>query len=132
MLNEGVEVRQRWKEYKNCMIARLVHQRKRCKRQNRQGRILKWVLIILTNGSQQFCYLGFSAFAWQLFITVKTCCVLSTISNKRTSHSGSNKYYLNGVLLTNNVDVLELGITVSGNLSYNAHINNIVARALQP
>jgi len=37
------------------------------------------------------------AFAWQLSISpiVKKCCVLSTVINKRTSHSGSNKYYLN-------------------------------------
>jgi len=46
-------------------------------------------------------------------------------------HSGSNKYYLNAVLLTNNVNVLDLGITISTDLSYNAHINNIIARALQ-
>jgi len=47
------------------------------------------------------------------------------------SYSGSNKYYLNGVLLTNNVNVLDLGITISADLSYNAHINNAVVRALQ-
>jgi hypothetical protein len=53
------------------------------------------------------------------------------VTNKRTSHSGSNKYYLNGLLLTTNVNVLDLGITKSADLSYNAHINKIVARALQ-
>ena len=42
-----------------------------------------------------------------------------------------NKYYLNGVLLTNNVNVLDLGITISADLSYNAHNNNIFARASQ-
>jgi hypothetical protein len=46
-------------------------------------------------------------------------------------NSGSNKYYSNGVLLTNYVNVLDLGITISADLSYNAHINNIVARELQ-
>jgi len=71
------------------------------------------------------------AFAWQLSINVQKCCVLSTVINKRTIHSGSNKYYLNGVLLANNVNVLDLGITISADLSYNAHINNIVARAVQ-
>jgi len=71
------------------------------------------------------------AFAWQLSINVKKCCVLSTVINKRTSHSGFDKYYLNGVLLTNNVNVFDLGITISADLSYNAHINNIVDRALQ-
>jgi hypothetical protein len=69
--------------------------------------------------------------AWQLSINVCKCCVLSTVSSKRTSHSGSNNYYLNGVLLTTNVNVLDLGITISADLSYNAHINNIVAKALQ-
>jgi len=58
-------------------------------------------------------------------------CVLSTAINKRTSHSGSYKYYLNGVLLTTNVNVLDLGITISADLSDNVHINNIVARTLQ-
>jgi len=64
------------------------------------------------------------------FFNVQKCCVLSTnvgLINKRTSHSGSNKYYLNGVFLTNNVIVLDLGITISADLSYNAHVNNIVA-----
>jgi len=56
---------------------------------------------------------------------------LSTVINKLTSNSGSIKNYLNGVLLTNNVNILDLGITISADLSYNAHINNIVARALQ-
>jgi len=71
------------------------------------------------------------AFVWQLSVDVQKCCVLSTVINKRTSHSGSNKYYLNEVLLTNNVNVLDLGIAISADLLYTAHINNIVARALQ-
>jgi len=48
-----------------------------------------------------------------LSIIVNKCCVLSTVINKRNSHSGSYKYYLNGVLLTNNVNVLDLCITIS-------------------
>jgi len=40
------------------------------------------------------------------------CFIYSTVINKRTSHAGSNKYYLNGVLLANNVNVLDLGITI--------------------
>jgi hypothetical protein len=67
------------------------------------------------------------AYTWQLFNYVHKCCVLSTVINKRTSHSGSNKYYLNGVSVTNNVNVSDLGITISAELSYNALINNIVA-----
>jgi len=35
------------------------------------------------------------AFARPLSINVQKCCVLSTVFNKRTSHSCSNKYYLN-------------------------------------
>jgi hypothetical protein len=69
--------------------------------------------------------------AWQLSINVQKCCVLSTITNKRTSRTGSNNYYLNGILLTSDVNVLDLGITISADLSYNMHINNIVAKALQ-
>jgi len=71
------------------------------------------------------------AFSWQLSINVDKYCVLSTVINKRTSISGSNKYYWNGILLTNNVYVLDLGITISADLLHNAYVNNIVARALQ-
>ena len=66
--------------------------------------------------------------AWQLSITVQKFCVLSTIINKHPSHTGSNNCYLNGILLTSNVNVLDLGITISADLSYNMHINNIVGK----
>jgi len=56
--------------------------------------------------------LATKAFAWQLSINVQKCCVLSTVINRRTSHSGSNKYYLNGVLCIINVNILDLGITI--------------------
>jgi hypothetical protein len=69
--------------------------------------------------------------AWQLSINVEKCFVLSTVRSKRSNHSISNKYYLNGVLLTNNACVLDLGITISCDLSYTAHVNDIVAKALQ-
>lgn len=69
--------------------------------------------------------------AWQLLINVEKCFVLSTVRSKRFNQSISNKYYLNGVLLTNNACVLDLGITISSDLSYTAHVNNIVAKALQ-
>ena len=36
------------------------------------------------------------------------------------------EYYLNGVLLTNNACVLDLGVTISSDLSYTTHVNNIV------
>ena len=68
---------------------------------------------------------------WQLSINVQKCYILSTVFNKRTNNSGSDEYYLHGVLLTNNVSVLDLGITISADLSYNEHIDNIVARASQ-
>ena len=53
------------------------------------------------------------------------------MSKKRRSHPGSNIYYLNEVLLTESVNVLDLGISISAYLSYNVHSNNIVAKALQ-
>jgi len=62
--------------------------------------------------------LATSAFAWQLSINVQKCCVLSTVINKRSSHSGSIKHYLNEVLLTNNVNVLDLGISIAYTLIY--------------
>jgi len=68
---------------------------------------------------------------WQLSINVKKCCVLSTAITKRSNLFTSNSYYLNGVLLTNESQVLDLGITISADLSFNVHINNIVAKALQ-
>ena len=69
--------------------------------------------------------------AWQLLINVEKCFVLSTVRSKRSNQSISNKYYLNGVLLTNNACVLDLGVTISSDLSYTTHVNNIVAKALQ-
>jgi hypothetical protein len=69
--------------------------------------------------------------AWQLLINVQKCFVLSTVSSKRTNVSSSRSYYLNGVLLTNSASVLDLGITISPDLSYTAHINNIVSKAFQ-
>jgi len=61
-----------------------------------------------------------------LYIDVQTYCVLSTAINKRTSHSDCNTYYLNGVLFTNSVNVLDLDITILADVSYNAHINNLL------
>jgi len=75
-------------------------------------------------------YMGY--FKLASLVTVEKCFVLFTARNKRSNHSISNKYYLNGVLLTNNACVLDLSITISFDLSYNAHVNNIVTKALGP
>jgi hypothetical protein len=65
---------------------------------------------------------------WQLKINISKCHVLST------SNSNNSKlcaYYLNNVRLSSCENVMDLGVTVSINLSFNMHINNIVAKSLQ-
>jgi len=66
---------------------------------------------------------------WQLTINIQKCCVLSTTTTKRKNIN--NSYYLNGLLLCNNSHVVDLGISISSDLTFNLHINNIVAKAFQ-
>ena len=68
---------------------------------------------------------------WQLSIIVQKCCVLSLNNNKLVCQNNNSSYYLNGVLLTSSEQVLDLGITISFDLSFKNHINNIVSKAFQ-
>ncbi len=63
---------------------------------------------------------------WQLAINVNKCAVLS-ISTKASTIPCH--YNLNGVAISLHNSYVDLGITVSHNLAFNEHINNIVAKA---
>ena len=64
---------------------------------------------------------------WQLDINIKKCHILS-ISSVPINPT-SQTYSLNGSDISPSSTSVDLGITVSGDLSYKAHINNIVAAA---
>lgn len=69
------------------------------------------------------------ASVWQLTINVIKCYVL-TVFNSRIAPS-PHVYYINGLAVPTCTSNGDLGITMSHDLSYKAHINNIVARAYQ-
>ena len=66
--------------------------------------------------------------SWQLAITNSKCCVVSTCVNKAVS---CNKYYLDRNLIPSTTCTLDLGITITSDLSFHTHINNMVSKALQ-
>src|SRR5664279_3813613 len=68
------------------------------------------------------------ASVWQMSININKCSVLSV----RRSSSGTNRSYsINGVCISASTHVHDLGITISSDLSFQLHINNIVATARQ-
>lgn len=66
---------------------------------------------------------------WQLGININKCAVLNVGSRNKIA-SGS-KYFINHTLLIKTDSVSALGVEVDSNLSYNAHISTIVAKATQ-
>ena len=65
---------------------------------------------------------------WKLKINLGKCDVI-TFSNKK--NVVVHKYYLNGDII-NRVNVIkDLGVTLTHNLNFNTHINNIVAKAFK-
>ena len=66
--------------------------------------------------------------SWQLAINISKCCVLSTGSNKAVF---CNKYYLGKNLVPSTSYTLDLGLTITCDLSFQTHINSIVAKAIQ-
>ena len=68
------------------------------------------------------------ASAWQLSININKCTVL-IVSNK--SSISNRSYFINGICIDASTHVRDLGITISSNLSFQLHINNIVAKARQ-
>jgi hypothetical protein len=63
---------------------------------------------------------------WQLTINVSKCSVLAISNQPRPS-----QYFINGVAIPQRNDFLDLGVTITNNLSFEAHINNIVSKARQ-
>jgi hypothetical protein len=66
--------------------------------------------------------------SWQLAINISKCCVVSTCFNKAVS---CNKYYLDRNLIPSTTYTLDLGITITNDLSCHTHIKNIVSKTLQ-
>jgi hypothetical protein len=65
---------------------------------------------------------------WQLTININKCAVLS-ISSK--SQPTSHAYFIGGLAISRLNSYVDLGITISSNLLFEQHINNIVSKARQ-
>ena len=66
--------------------------------------------------------------AWQLKINIGKCAVISLGSS---SLSSDFAYYIDGISIAAHTSQVDLGITISQDLSFHAHINNIVCKARQ-
>lgn len=65
---------------------------------------------------------------WQLTININKCAVLSLSRNSRpTCHD----YFINGLVIPRHNSYVDLGVTISSDLSFEQHINNIVSKARQ-
>jgi hypothetical protein len=65
---------------------------------------------------------------WQLSININKCAVVSLSSKPQPA---SRIYYIDGVAIPCRDSHVDLGITVSNDLSFELHINNIVSKARQ-
>jgi hypothetical protein len=65
---------------------------------------------------------------WQLTINVDKCLVLS-ISTK--SVPDQPQYYINGIPVLRRNSSVDLGVTISHDLSFDSHVNIVVSRARQ-
>ena len=66
---------------------------------------------------------------WQLTININKCAVLSVSSR---IPAVSHNYFIHGIsILHQDTSCVDLGVTISYNLAFNDHINNIVSRARQ-
>jgi ribonuclease P/MRP protein subunit RPP40 len=65
---------------------------------------------------------------WQLHININKCSVLPVT---HTSRSPVRQYFINGVAIPCQNSYVDLGVTVTSNLSFELHINNIVSKARQ-
>jgi hypothetical protein len=61
-----------------------------------------------------------------LYINISKCSILS-ISSK--THQVPRLYYINGISITSNSIIVDLGVTICADLSYQTHITNIVSKA---
>jgi ribonuclease P/MRP protein subunit RPP40 len=65
---------------------------------------------------------------WQLSININKCAVVSLSSKPQPA---SRIYYIDGMAIPCRDSHVDLGITVSNDLSFELHINNIVSKARQ-
>ena len=68
---------------------------------------------------------------WQLPINIRKCSVITiNRSESHTTHTASD-YYLDGSPLVESSSVMDLGIEINSDLSFQFHIGSIVAKARQ-
>lgn len=86
--------------------------------------------LINSSVSLQYSLNKLSAWAdlWQLAINILKCFVLSVSSN---GNIPVHPYFINGVCLSHCKSVVDLGITISNNMSFKSHIEGIVSKAYQ-
>jgi hypothetical protein len=65
---------------------------------------------------------------WQLHININKCSVLPVT---HTARSSVRQYFINGVAISCQNSYVDLGVTVTSNLSSELHINNMVSKARQ-
>ena len=68
------------------------------------------------------------ASVWQMSINISKCFVLPVC---KKSSLVCRKYFIKGQCINISSNILDLGITISSDLSFQLHINNIVAKARQ-
>ena len=71
------------------------------------------------------------SFDWQLPINIKKCSVISiNRSDTQTTHTARD-YYLDGSPLAKSTSIMDLGIEINSDLSFQSHIGSIVSKARQ-
>jgi hypothetical protein len=65
---------------------------------------------------------------WQLSILINKCAVLSLSTKPQPT---LRNYFIDGILISQQDSYVDMGMTISKNLSFDAHISGIVSKARQ-
>jgi ribonuclease P/MRP protein subunit RPP40 len=68
---------------------------------------------------------------WQLPINIKKCSVLTINGSESHKTLTASDYYLDGLLLAKSTSVMDLGVEINSDLSFQSHIGSIVSKARQ-
>jgi ribonuclease P/MRP protein subunit RPP40 len=68
---------------------------------------------------------------WQLPINIKKCSVLTINGSESHKTLTASDYYLEGLLLAKSTSVMDLGVEINSDLSFQSHIGSIVSKARQ-
>jgi hypothetical protein len=82
----------------------------------------------LVSLQQSLCNLSHWAKEWQLSINVSKCLVISISTNPKPAHV---VYYIDDSPIPRQNSTIDLGVTVTDDLSFELHINTIVSKARQ-